>query len=188
MINIGLLKWNSFKAQLEQQPAQLLQFQYAEHKWVNANYHITEIKQSEITSVDCGGKLDRWTEIIVQLWEPVANNDTRAMEVSKALSIVEVVEGKMTLDENAIVKIEFGNSDFDTRQMYPGDFVLEGENLIINLLADVTQCKAIERGGSCGPSDAEDPCCALAPQEMEKVEMINLVAESNCYTPSEGCC
>lgn len=188
MINTELLKWNSFKAQLEEHPNQLLQFKYAEHKLVNANYHITEIKQAEVTSVDCGGKLDRWTEIIVQLWEPNVNDQTRAMEVNKALAIVNVVEGKMTLDGNAIVKIEFGNSDFDTRQMYPADFVLDGENLIINLIADVTQCKAIGRGGSCGPAEAEEPCCSPAPQVKKKVEMINLATESNCCTPGGGCC
>jgi len=64
------LKWSSFKQQLQANPELILQFQYAENKRVDAAYHITKIKQAPITSVDCGGVMNAWTEIIVQLWEP----------------------------------------------------------------------------------------------------------------------
>jgi len=64
------INWQTFKAQLQANPDLTLQFQYAEDKWVDAAYHITEIKQAPITSVDCGGVMNAWTEIIVQLWEP----------------------------------------------------------------------------------------------------------------------
>ncbi|RZK99557.1 MAG: hypothetical protein EOO89_31030, partial [Pedobacter sp.] len=60
-----LTNWQTFKATLEQHPDLTLQFQYAENKWVDASYHITEIKQAPIVSVDCGGKMNTWTEIIV---------------------------------------------------------------------------------------------------------------------------
>jgi hypothetical protein len=44
------------------------------------------------------------------------------MPVSKAMSTVEVVEKVLTLDPSAVVKIEFGHSEFDARQMYPGSW------------------------------------------------------------------
>lgn len=33
---------------------------------------------------------------------------------------------RLPLHPNAVVKIEFGNAKFDIRQMYPGEFMVEG--------------------------------------------------------------
>lgn len=179
------LNWESFKAQLQQNPTLDLQFQYAAGKWVDTSYHITEIKLAPITSVDCGGVMNKWTEVIVQLWEPGAKQQERAMKVSKALSIIALVEKTLRLDGEAVVKIEFGNSQFDTRQMYPGDIITDGENLMVDLRPDLTQCKAINRGGSCGTTTTGEECCEPA---KPKVELKNLVMEAACCTPGGGCC
>ncbi|MDQ0639031.1 hypothetical protein QF042_002596 [Pedobacter sp. W3I1] len=98
MINKSSTEWSSFKAELQQHPELVLQFQYAPGKRVNANYHITEIKQAPIVSVDCGGVMNAWTEIIVQLWEPTEEETGRAMQVKKALSIINLVESKLPLN------------------------------------------------------------------------------------------
>nr|WP_315424467.1 DUF6428 family protein [uncultured Pedobacter sp.] len=188
MINTSSTEWSSFKAQLQQHPELVLQFQYAPGKWVNANYHITEIKQAPIVSVDCGGVMNAWTEIIVQLWEPTEEEEGRAMQVKKALSIIELVESKLPLNPNGIVKIEFGNSAFDTRQMFPGESKIDGENLILDLTPDATQCKAINRGGSCGTTEAGEECCAPAQLVKRKIELVNLAADQNSCTPGSGCC
>ncbi len=52
------INWKTFKGTLVQHPGLDLQFQYAEGKLVDAAYHITEIKQAPITSVDCGGVMN----------------------------------------------------------------------------------------------------------------------------------
>ncbi|MDX3917145.1 MULTISPECIES: DUF6428 family protein [Olivibacter] len=182
-----LMNWGEFKAQLTKNEEATLQFQYADDKWVDASYHITEIKQAPITSVDCGGVMNAWTEVIVQLWEPQTGDSERAMTVGKALSIVALVEKSLPLNPSGVVKIEFGNSEFDTRQMYPGELVLEGENLIVNLIPDATQCKAIGRGGSCGTNDKGEECCAPVQEEESKSEMVNLATVQSC-TPGSGCC
>ncbi|CAN5442046.1 DUF6428 family protein [soil metagenome] len=179
------LNWQSFKAQLQQHPDLDLQFQYAADKWVDASYHITEIKLAPITSVDCGGVMNKWTEVIIQLWEPGAKQQERAMKVSKALSIISLVERSLTPDADAVVKIEFGNSQFDTRQMYPGEITTDGGNLIVDLRPDVTQCKAIDRGGSCGTTTAGEECCTPA---KPKVALKNLAVAETCCTPGGGCC
>ncbi|WCT11721.1 DUF6428 family protein [Mucilaginibacter jinjuensis] len=189
-MNTGeLMNWQTFKEKLLQHPGLTLQFQYASDTWVDASYHITEIKQAPITSVDCGGKMNSWTEIIVQLWEPAESDGSRAMQVNKALSIIQLVEKALPLNPLATVKIEFGNSQFDTRQMYPGDVIVDGENLIIDLNPDFTQCKAISRGGSCGTNDKGEECCAPATAEAKpKVALVNLAANSSSCTPGSGCC
>ena len=182
------LNWKSFTAELQKYPNLILQFQYGAEQLVDPSYHITEIKQAPITSVDCGGVMNAWTEIIVQLWEPEQTETGRAMEVHKALSIVEIVENKLPLNPNGIVKIEFGNSQFDTRQMYPGELSVDGNNLVVNLVPDFTQCKAINRGGSCGTTDSGEECCAPVNTPKIKLQMINLTNDEQVCTPGSGCC
>jgi hypothetical protein len=189
MKNTASINWGTFKETLLQHPDLDLQFQYAEGKLVNAAYHITEIKQAPITSVDCGGVMNAWTEIIVQLWVPEAQDQQRSMKVKKALSIIDVVEKMLPLNPNGTVKIEFGNSEFDTRQMFPNGISVNGENLLIDLRPDAVQCKAISRGGSCDTNDKGEECCAPAVAEKPKVQLKNLaVTAESCCTPGSGCC
>lgn len=179
MDNLELMNWQSFREKLLANAELRLQFEYAAGKWVDAAYHITEIKQAQITSVDCGGKVNEWTEVILQLWEPQGKQTDQAMEVEKALSIIKVVEKSLVLNPEGIVKIEFGNSQFDTRQMYPAEFLVSGENLIVVLNPDKTQCKAIGRGESCG-----DDKSGAKP----KIQLATLGKQDNCCTPGSGCC
>lgn len=180
------LNWASFKKALTDQPQLFLQFQYDQGRWIDASYHITEIKQAPITSVDCGGVMNKWTEIIVQIWEPTDEQQLRAMKVDKALSIISLVEKAMPLAEDAMVKIEFGNNQFDTRQMLPGSIMVDGDNLIVDLRADAVQCKAIDRGGSCGTTATGEECCTPAAKAV--VQLKNLVVEAAGCTPGSGCC
>lgn len=175
MKTLQTINWQTFKDTLTQNPELNLQFKYAENKMVDASYHITEIKQAPITSVDCGGVLNSWTEIIVQLWEPIGQHQLKPMKAKKALTIIDVVEQKLKLTSDAIVKIEFGNSDFDTRQMFPNEITIDGDDLIIDLRPDAVQCKAINRGDSCGT-------------EKPKTQLKNLAEASACCTPGSVCC
>src|SRR3546814_19144986 len=94
------ITWQAFKERLQQHADQILQFQYGEEKWVEASYHIKEIKQAPIISVDCGGVMNSWTEILIQLWETDAKQTERAMKVRKALYIIEQVKKQLTLKTN----------------------------------------------------------------------------------------
>jgi hypothetical protein len=185
-----LMNWQNFRSLIAEHPDKHLQFKYTENQLVDASYHITEIKQAPITSVDCGGVMNAWTEIIIQLWEPLVKDSERAMTVSKALSIIELVEKAMPLNPIATVKIEFGNSKYDTRQMYPGDIAVDGDNLIVVLHPDFTQCKAIDRGQSCGTTTSGEECCAPSTTTVKPlIQLKNLAANStNSCEPGSGCC
>ena len=167
------MNWNTFKTELAQFPQLHLQFEFAENSSVHPSFHISEIKQANITSVDCGGKMNAWTEIIVQLWEPNTQDSLRSMKVEQAMSIIELVEKTLPLNPNSPVKIEFGNDIFDTRQMHPQDFEINGEDIIVKLLADKTQCKALNRGDSCGTP-------------KEKVQLSEI--QNSCCSPESSCC
>lgn len=167
------MNWIDFKTQIALYPEHHLQFEFAEKESVHPSFHITEIKQANITSVDCGGKMNAWTEVIVQLWEPNNFESSRSMKISKAISIIELVEKTVPLNPNSLVKIEFGNDSFDTRQMHPQNFEIKNDEIIVKLAADKTQCKAIDRGQTCGTPKM-------------KVKMSEL--ETSCCTPESGCC
>jgi len=188
MNKTSFLNWQTFKNELLKNPELHLQFQYAENKLVDVSYHITEIKQAPIVSVDCGGVMNTWTEIIVQLWEPEKRDSNREMKVSKALSIIAIVEKTLPLNPLGTVKIEFGNSQFDTRHMYPAAFTVAGDNLVVNLSPDFVQCKAIERGGSCGTNEQGEECCTPV-MEKKQVQLVELTTLSaNSCAPGSGCC
>jgi len=192
MNDLNPMTWQAFKNTLLENPDKVLQFQYAKGQFVDASYHITEIKQAPIVSVDCGGVMNSWTDIIVQLWEPTVAGTDRAMKVSKALSIVDLVEKSLPLNPLGIIKIEFGNSKFDTRQMYPSDFISDGDTFTVNLAADFTQCKAITRGQSWGTTSSGQKCCtpATKAETVFKEEVLEIVGadDSSCCTPGGGCC
>ena len=184
------MNWQSFRSAIALHPTKHLQFRYANNQLVDASYHITEIKQAPITSVDCGGVMNAWTEIIVQLWEPSVKDSERAMTVSKALSIIELVEKAMPLTPLATVKIEFGNSAYDTRQMYPGQITVVEDDLIVDLRPDFTQCKAIDRGQSCGTTSTGEECCAPTSTAAKPlIQLKNLiVSTAGSCEPGSGCC
>ncbi|TDE09745.1 DUF6428 family protein [Dyadobacter psychrotolerans] len=192
MNNLNPMNWQAFKNMLLENPDKVLQFQYAEGEYVDASYHITEIKQAPIVSVDCGGVMNSWTEIVVQLWEPSVAETERAMKVSKALSIISLVEKSLPLNPLGVVKIEFGNSKFDTRQMYPSEFIAEGDSFTVNLAADFTQCKAITRGQSCGTTPSGEECCTPSSATVANVKQVQVLemvgAETQSCTPGGGCC
>lgn len=172
-----MITWQQFKQMLAQNADCELQFQYAENKWVDASYHITEIKQAPITSVDCGGVMTSWTEVIIQLYEPTGKQQLKAMKVAKALNIINVVEQSLPINPLGIVKIEFGNTTFDTRQLLPNHIISDGENLVIDLRPDTVQCKAITRGETCGTT-ATKPITNLK----------SLTPTAAACQPGTGCC
>jgi len=192
MNNIIPISWQAFKNRLIENPDMVLQFHYAENLYVDASYHITEIKQAPIVSVDCGGVINSWTEVIVQLWEPSVAETDHAMKVSKALSIINLVEKSLPLNPLGTVKIEFGNSKFDTRQMYPSEFVSQGDCFTVKLAADYTQCKAITRGGSCGTTPSGEECCTPAANTVTSVKQTLVLetigAKNQSCTPGCGSC
>lgn len=187
MNNQNQMTWGNFKSTLQKNPDLHLQFRYAGENLAKPSYHITEIKQAPIVSVDCGGIMNAWTEVILQLWEPevMETGREKAMQVNKALSIISMVEKSLPLHPDAIVKIEFGNTAFETRQLYPQQFEVGGEDLIINLSPDFTQCKALSRGDTCGPkADSVKPAANSVP----KIEMYNAEGEGSSCAPGSGCC
>ena len=131
-----------------------LLFEYLPNELVKANYHLTEIKSLDISSVDCGGKQNAWKETIIQLWEnPLEIYKTDYMKTNKALEIIERVDSIQPINLNTVAKIEYGNNHFHTTNLLIHEIIEEQDNLIIKLHQEQTQCKASNQ--CCSPEEKQ---------------------------------
>lgn len=162
------MKTNEFLSLLKEHPNKSLLFEYKNGHLAGANYHITEIKNITIDSVDCGAKTDFWKETIIQLWESPTEKDKREyMSAHKALGILNKVDSIKPMEKEVEVKFEYSNSDFHTAQLFVNEFEIIGDQLIMKLGVEQTDCKAKDE---CG-----------VPVEIG-------AQEDNSCAPGGGCC
>ncbi len=162
------MKTQEFLNILKEHKSKSLLFEYKSGELVGANYHITEVKNIAIESVDCGAGTDAWKETIIQLWEsPKEKGKREYMLVDKALSILNKVDSMRSMEKEAEVKFEYSNPNFHTAQLFVDDYELAANNLVFKLAIEKTDCKAKELCGVPEPVATE---------------------EESCCTPGGGCC
>jgi hypothetical protein len=162
------MKTKEFLNLLTQNQSKELLFEFQPGQYLGANYHITEIKNTHIDAVDCGGRTDQWNETIVQLWESPSELDkTNYLTTSKAIEILNRVHGLKPMDLEAEVKFEYGNTTFHTAQLYVQEYQDLNGRLLIKLGVEQTTCKAQELCGE---------------ESTKQVEIVNGCA------PNSGCC
>ncbi len=162
------MKTNEFLSVLKENQNKSLRFEYKTGKEVGANYHITEVKNIRIDSVDCGARSDFWNETVIQLWEsPNELDKTEYMTAYKALGILNKVSKIKPMQPEAEVKFEYGNPDFHTAQLFVNDIVVNEDHILMQLGVEKTDCKAKEE---CG------------------VPVSSKVEAEACCSPETGCC
>lgn len=163
------MKTFEFLSLLKQYQNKSLLFEYAPDQLVGANYHITEVKNITIDSVDCGAGTDFWKETVVQLWEsPKEKDKTEFMSTYKALGILNKVDKIKPMDKDTEIKFEYSNDHFHTAQLFVNDFDLDETSLIMKLSVEKTDCKAKET-------------CGVVPAVAE-------IEKEACCAPGSGCC
>lgn len=142
------MKTKEFLTLLNVQDSKSLIFEFLPGQRVGANYHITEVKNTKIDAVDCGGSTDTWNETVVQLWEsPSEKGKTEYLTTSKALSILDRVNALRPMDQEATIRFEFGNETFHTAQLFVNETRTNENTLLITLGVQPTACKAEELCG-----------------------------------------
>lgn len=156
------MKTKELLSLLKDNPNKNLLFEYAPGLFVGANYHITEVKNVTIDSIDCGGRPDFWRETVIQLWESPKEKDKRDyMSSYKALSILNKVDKIKPMERDVEVKFEYSNAVFHTAQLFVNDYELINNDLIFKLGVEQTDCKAKE---ACGvPETQKETASACAP-------------------------
>ena len=146
-----------------------LLFEYQPGQFVGANYHITEVKNITVDSVDCGAGTDFWKETVIQLWEsPKEKDKTTFMSAFKALGILNKVDKIKPMEKDTEVKFEYSNDHFHTAQLFVNDYVYNEQKIILKLTSQKTDCKAKE---VCGVPE----------------EMVATTTAGSC-SPGSGCC
>jgi Family of unknown function (DUF6428) len=141
-----------FIAQLRRASEKPLLFVNAESDTIHAGYHLTEIKAAKLDTVDCGGKKNRWTETIMQLWVPADETSETFMTVGKFLRIYERVSSMIDVDPAAEVRFEYGDENFFPSNYHVESMTEEIDALRVELRPPQTTCKARDRraaGASC---------------------------------------
>ncbi|NER09656.1 hypothetical protein SAMN06265375_101828 [Muriicola jejuensis] len=162
------MKTSEFLELLREHSSKALVFEYGSGQRIGANYHITEVKNISVESVDCGGRSDSWRETVIQLWENPGEADKRTyLSTYKARAILDRVHALKPMDTEAVLRFEYGNSSFHTAQLYVKGAKTDGRELTFTLQSAPTLCKAEE---TCGVTKVEEP------------------AGSGCCDPASGCC
>ncbi|MEC7262393.1 MAG: DUF6428 family protein [Bacteroidota bacterium] len=157
------MKTSEFLSLLKQHQNKSLLFEYAPDKFVGANYHITEVKNITIDSVDCGAGTDFWKETIIQLWESPKEKDKKEfMSAYKALGILNKVDKIKPMDKDTEIKFEYSNEHFHTAQLFVNDHHLDETSLILKLSVEKTDCKAKETCGVPVEAEAEKEACCTS--------------------------
>ena len=180
------MKVSEFIKVLEEQGNKELVFSYTQDKLVGANYHLTEVKNVQFDTTDCGGKTNFWEETHFQLWEsPSELGKRNYMTTDKILSILRRVDGIKAIKKDTEVKFEYGNETFATSVMPVNDIEFQQGRVLISLFAESTRCKAND---VCGISEVdaviESP---IFEEQKQKVKLSELQETSTC-SPSGGCC
>ena len=159
------MKVKEFIKVLEQNKGKELLFSYARDQFVGANYHLTEVKNVQFDTTDCGGKTNFWEETHFQLWESPKELGKRTyMTTDKIAEILWRVDGIKPIIKETELKIEYGNMNFSTSVM-PVDKISHDENQVyVYLFSEATRCKAnddceVSAGVSQDKKEAV-PCCS----------------------------
>ncbi|EMS34446.1 hypothetical protein C943_03665 [Mariniradius saccharolyticus AK6] len=180
------MKTSEFTQILEKSPGKALFFEYQAGQYVRPDFHITEIKNVNFDTVDCGGIRNQWSEVHVQLWENEIPEPNHAVDTAKALKIFEVVNRVRETYPASEIKFEYGNSKFPTAILPIHQIKDTGNALIVQLVPDQTTCKAKDRATT--PEEKAAACCAPVTEEPKiRISLASLQTANSCE-PGSGCC
>ncbi|MEM6460452.1 MAG: DUF6428 family protein [Pseudomonadota bacterium] len=131
---------------------------------IGAGYHVTELRHSMSTGIDCGGHVETWQEARLQLLD---GPGTAHMRVGKFMGIVKRSLSRIPALSDVPILVEFSPDNLGLRVLQPGAIVPE-EGEVRLILGDTTAiCKPARRSmnlemteeACCGVSTAASACC-----------------------------
>ncbi|WP_299864117.1 DUF6428 family protein [uncultured Roseobacter sp.] len=145
----------------------------ASGKPIGAGYHVTELRHSESTGIDCGGTVERWSEARLQLLDGAGNAH---MRVEKFVGILEQSLARLPALADVPVMVEFAPENVGLQLLELGQPLARDEGVFVALRAARAICKPAHRSqssgaaasGCCGASTVQNACCgshASAAQE-----------------------
>lgn len=127
---------------------------------VPAGYHITEVMNVHVDSVDCAGRPSQFSRTVVQLINGTPKNDGGHMTAAKALKIFGRVSEirPLLLDEE--IFFEWGDGNHATSTYAIDRIRVDGGALLVEMYIPATQCKPAVESARCGvPVPGAAACC-----------------------------
>ncbi len=135
------MKTKEFLALLEAHPTKVLSFNFSGIKEISHPYHITEVKNVWIDSVDCGGRSLEERQTVVQLWIDPKEKSKEKLTSQKAKSIMDIVDKKKPLHLEIPIFFEFGDEELPTSTYVVKEIQIEEDKVLLNLEVPPTMCK-----------------------------------------------
>ncbi|MFK7932283.1 MAG: DUF6428 family protein [Saprospiraceae bacterium] len=158
------MQTQEFLSILKQNPNKEIVFEYAAGEFVPNAYHITEVKNVHIESVDCGGRPDEYYQTVIQLWIGETVTQERAMTADKAMKILDIVDKKKPMRRDTELFFEYGYGDLRTSNYQVENVVELANKIILQMYVAPTVCKpkfelqmaGSDSSGMCAPGGG---CC-----------------------------
>ncbi len=144
---------------LDQHSGKELRFLYQHDQLVPAAYHITEVKNVHIESVDCGGRPSEEFLTIVQLWVDDAEKQERHMLTEKAMKIFNIVDQKKPIRYDTQILFEWGDAKTPTSNYTIQGIEAAEDHILVKLTVPPTACKPRLELLQANPEGAKTACC-----------------------------
>ncbi|MBO9465701.1 hypothetical protein J7443_10715 [Tropicibacter sp. R15_0] len=150
----------SFLTDLEQfDPDQKLIFA-TEQGVIGAGYHVTELRHSLSTGIDCGGQIETWEEARLQLLDGAG---PAHMRIGKFLQILRQSLKALPQLANVPVKVEFSHENRNMQVFSMQIPRAQEGHVVVNLTTHAAACKPMQRSMLHKPADkgcyAAASCC-----------------------------
>ncbi|MEM1388508.1 MAG: DUF6428 family protein [Pseudomonadota bacterium] len=121
---------------------------------IGAGFHVTELKSAEITSIDCGGRVTRFRETILQILDGLAGDP---FTVGKFLGICAQSVAAIEALGDAPLTIEGARANAGLARYEVADIVMARDRVVVHLATQRAQCKPATQRAQCKP--AASHCC-----------------------------
>lgn len=158
-----------FMQAIQEYPNKPLRFLYEADQMVPGGYHVTEIKNAQFETIDCGNSLHTWREVIVQVWLPdEVAADAAPMSTDKFAKIWSIVDGRIPLNQDAEIRVEYGDGERLTAVYHVEELQNRPEGLVVKMAPPRTLCKPRELLQTLNGFACTDNSCA--PQTRHETE------------------
>ncbi len=140
------MKTKQFLKILDRNKGKQLHFKLPDGTVLMGDLHITEVMNSSVRSVDCGGRPDHFNETVTQLWMNERSGKAENWTVDKMLSIYDKVMQHQDLDPEGESFIEYGDSEYPTIRYSIRTMHESGSDLTVQLGIKPTACKPKAQG------------------------------------------
>jgi len=154
-------------------------FDLGGEKRVPAGYHVTEIKAATLSTVDCGGVVNAWTETVIQLMQGGADPAAQYMPVEKFLKIYGQVAPKIAIEPHSELRFEYGDAEQPAIHYAVSRLETGAQGVTVHLDWLGVQCKANDRARA----------ARAAQVPLAELTVLDAAASSCCTpsAPSSGC-